>query len=252
MTGGCLKDIDVIILAGGLGTRIRGILGDTPKVLAPINGKPYLEHLLEWLEGFGAQRIIMSLGHLSDKVEAYLRDRPQVECIAETKPLGTGGSIRYGRPAFRSEPVLIMNGDTWLGTDLEPFVESHIASGRALSLMCVEVDDVSRYGKLEIDGSTVRLFLEKDPDDTGPGYVNGGVYLFSQNALDELCAREAVSLERDYFFRLAPGSIGAFIPKRATFIDIGTSESLEASASVLSGKQIKSPRTIGAKHGQQN
>jgi NDP-sugar pyrophosphorylase family protein len=228
-----LEDIDVAILAGGLGTRIRDTLGDTPKVLAPINGRPYLDYLLDWLDGFGASRIIMCLGHLAQKVEDHLQGREGVECIVEPEPLGTGGAVRFCRDAFRSNHLLVMNGDTWLEMDLDPFVATHLKSNSNISMVCVQVDDVSRYGNVIIHEHSVMGFTEKNLNNTGPGFINGGAYLLSQKVLDELCRMNVHSIENDFFFKLKPGSIRAFIPEKANFIDIGTPESLDAAVSVL-------------------
>jgi NDP-sugar pyrophosphorylase family protein len=126
-----------------------------------------------------------------------------------------------------------MNGDTWLEMDLTPFVTAHLNSNSNISMVCVQVEDVSRYGKVKIHNSLVTGFTEKDPRDKGPGFINGGVYLLSQKALDELCKMNAYSLEIDFFFELKPGSILAFTPEKAKFIDIGTPESLAAAISVL-------------------
>jgi mannose-1-phosphate guanylyltransferase len=233
MKANCLKGIDVAILAGGLGTRIKDLLGDTPKVLAPINGRPYLNYLLEWLDGFGVSRIVMCLGHLAQKVEDHLQDRRGIECIVEPEPLGTGGAVRFCRDAFRSDHLLVMNGDTWLEMDLAPFVAAHLNSKSNISMVCVHVEDITRYGKVRIDNHLVTGFTEKNSKDKGPGFINGGVYLLSQKALDDLCRMNARSLEIDFFYELKPGSILAFIPERAKFIDIGTPESLATAVSVL-------------------
>ena len=228
-----LEGIDVAILAGGLGTRIRDTLGDTPKVLAPINGRPYLDYLLEWLDGFGASRIIMCLGNLAQKVEDHLQGREGVECIVEPEPLGTGGAVRFCRDAFRSNHLLVMNGDTWLEMDLDPFVAMHLKSNSNISMVCVQVEDISRYGNVKIHDNSVIEFIEKSPKNTGPGFINGGIYLLSQKTLDDLCRKNISSIENDFFFKLRPGSIRAFVPEKANFIDIGTPESLATAVSVL-------------------
>ena len=233
MNGKSLEDIDVAILAGGLGTRIRDVLGDTPKVLAPINGRTYLDYLLEWLDGFGASRIIMCLGHLAQKVEDHLQGREGVECIVEPKPLGTGGALRFCRDAFRSDHLLVMNGDTWLEMDLAPFVAAHLKSNSNISMVCVKVEDISRYGNVTINDHSVVEFTEKNLSNTGPGFINGGVYLLSQKILNDLYRMNIHSLENDFFFKLKPGSIHAFVPEEINFIDIGTPESLAAAVFVL-------------------
>ncbi len=229
-----LKGIDVAILAGGLGTRVRGVLGDTPKVLAPINGRPYLDHLLDWLAKFNVERVVMCLGHQAQKVEDHLaKHHPQIECIIEDAPLGTGGAIQNCRHLLKTSSILIMNGDTWLETDLGEFVAAHQRDAQDISIICVAVEDVSRYGKLQVNKGVVTEFCEKDTNDTGFGFINGGVYLMSQAALGLLCETPIFSLENDFFQKLPPESIHAFIPDEANFIDIGTPETLVAANSIL-------------------
>ncbi len=228
-----LDHIDVAVLAGGFGTRIRGVLGDTPKVLAPINGRPYLDHLMAWLKGYGVEHIVLCLGHQAQKVQKHLGQDHSIECIVEKRPLGTGGAIQNCRHRLRSDLVLIMNGDTWLETDLAEFVAAHNDREQEISMICVPVDDVSRYGKISIDGNTITSFSEKDIDNRGAGYINGGIYLFSQAALDRLCDAPVISLEKDFFHVLPAGTIHAYIPTNANFIDIGTPETLADAGNVL-------------------
>lgn len=232
-----LGGIDAAVLAGGLGTRIRSVLGDTPKVLAPVAGRPFLGHLLDRLASAGVRRTVLCLGHLADRVEAWL-DREEVRHgmeivrLVEPSPLGTAGAIAFARPQLRTDPVLVMNGDTFVDADLASFVASHARSGAAASVLCVAVQDASRYGRVDVglDGRVLR-FREKQP---GSGIVNAGVYLFSAGFLDGIAAEKAVSLERDILERAPPGALNAYAT-RARFIDIGTPESLAAAAHVLSG-----------------
>src|SRR5580704_14263988 len=127
----CLRGIDVFIVAGGLGTRIAPILGETPKLLAPIGGYPYLAYLLRWLWRFEARRIVLGLGHRASVVIDYLnhasisRSDYVVETIVEPLPLGTAGAIRFARQSLHSDPVLIMNGDSFVDADLCQFVDYH-------------------------------------------------------------------------------------------------------------------------------
>jgi NDP-sugar pyrophosphorylase family protein len=231
-----LDGIDVVVLAGGLGTRIKGVLGDTPKVLAPINGRPFLDHLLDHLARLGAGRAVLSLGHLADKVIAHLEASPpplSVDTIIETAPLGTGGAMRLVSPRLTTDPVMLLNGDTWLEVDFAGFLAAHRAAGRLCSILCVEVPDVSRYGRVEIgaDG-TLAAFVEKDPTFAGPGWINGGAVLFSRAALALLDSSTGPSIERDFLASLPPGSIHAHCAG-GTFIDIGTPDSLAEAPSLL-------------------
>ena len=236
-----LDGIDVVVLAGGLGTRIQGVLGDTPKVLAPVGGRPFLDRLLEYLAAQGAGRVILALGHRAEAVVDYLRERPiplPVLTLVEPRPLGTGGALRFVAPHVRGDPVLVVNGDTWLAADLAAFLAAHRGGGALVSLLCVDVPEIDRYGSVDLDGDgRVVRFVEKDPSRKGPGLVNGGVVLLARSALAEITG---ASLERDFLATLPPGSIQAHVARGAAFIDIGTPESLAAAAGVpgLGGETI--------------
>lgn len=234
-----LDGLDVVVLAGGLGTRIRSVLGDTPKVLAPVDGRPFLDLLLERLAAVGAGRAVLSLGHLADKVVAHLERHGAplpVETVVEAEPLGTAGAIRLLAGRLRSDPVLVMNGDTWLDADLGAFLAAHRGSGADAALLCVAVENVARYGRVELasDG-TVARFVEKDPDRSGGGLINGGIYLFGAAALRRLAATTGPSLERDFLALMPAGRLLGFVADGAAFVDIGTPESLAGAAAVVRG-----------------
>lgn len=245
-----LANIDVAILAGGLGTRIRDVLGDTPKVLAPINGRAFLDHVLDRIAAAGGRRVVLCLGHAADRVIAHLEESPRDDLVIETaiepEPLGTAWALRFARPMLQSDPVMVMNGDTYLDADLSAFATDHRASGAAASLICVAVDSVARYGRVDVrpDGLIAR-FVEKDATDDGPGVVSGGVYLFSGELLDRLASGRGVSLERDFLEQLPPGSVRAWIAEGATFVDIGTPASLRQAATLLP-KAGPTGRRVGA------
>jgi NDP-sugar pyrophosphorylase family protein len=229
----CLATLDVLVIAGGLGTRIQSVLGETPKLLAPIGGRPYLAYLLDWLRDFGAKRIVLSLGHRAQAVVDFLDshrssyDDQTVVTVTEPQPLGTAGAIRFARPNLRTDPVLVMNGDSFADADLCAFLAHHRRAQAKATLLCAEVDDAGRYGRIELDGEgRIRGFIEKDPDFHGRSIVSAGVYLFSAALLDEIAASSATSLEHDVFGRAPSGSFNAFAGRFA-FIDIGTPESLK-------------------------
>jgi NDP-sugar pyrophosphorylase family protein len=238
----CLATLDVLVIAGGLGTRIQSTLGDTPKLLAPIGGRPYLAYLLEWLRRFGAKRIVLSLGHRAQAVIDFLErnrssyDDLTVVTVTEPEPLGTAGAVRFARPNLRCDPVLVMNGDSFADADLCAFVDHHRRVNAKATLLCAEVDDAGRYGRVELDGKgRIRGFIEKDPNFHGRSAVSAGVYLFSAALLDEIAAGGAVSLERDVFGRAVSCTLNAFAGPFA-FIDIGTPESLKLAERVFGAK----------------
>jgi NDP-sugar pyrophosphorylase family protein len=232
----CLADIDVLILAGGLGTRLGDTLGPLPKVLAPVAGRPFLDHLLAWLEGFGARRIVLALGHKSDRVIAHVEAMASplaLVPLVEPRPLGTAGALRFARPSLESDPVLVLNGDSFVDADLCALVAAHRERGAAISMLCAQVPDCGRYGRVETSGRLrFERFAEKDEARPGPGLINAGVYLFAASVLDEIARGDAASLERDVLAKRAPGSI-ALVAGPFRFIDIGTPESLRAADQVL-------------------
>lgn len=234
-----LDGIDVVVLAGGLGTRIRGVLGDTPKVLAPINGRPFLDLLLERLAAEGAGRVILALGHRAEAVAEHLAAVPPplpVVQVVEPAPLGTGGAVRFAAAATQGDPVMVMNGDTWIDADFGALLAGHRTAGRPQTLLAVEVPDIARFGSLALtaDGA-VESFVEKDPARIGRGLINGGAYVFSRAALVALDQAGAVSLERDYLMTRPPGGIHAHVEQGAAFVDIGTPESLANAGGVIRG-----------------
>jgi NDP-sugar pyrophosphorylase family protein len=225
----CLARIDALVLAGGLGTRIRPVLGDIPKLLAPIGRRTYLDHLLDWLASFGAHRVVLGLGHLSNKVTDHLHAHPRSDValswVAEPTPLGTAGAIRFVRPELRSDPVLIINGDSFADVDLCAMLRSHCQRGASATILCAEVGNANRYGRVQVDaGGVIQGFLEKEETFHGPAVVNAGIYFLSAKLLDHIAAGSAKSLEREVFEREPAGSLAAFFSSSG-FIDIGTPES---------------------------
>lgn len=233
----CLKDIDVVILAGGLGTRIRETLGDTPKLLAPIGGTPFLDYVINRLKLFGARRLVLGLGHLAGAVEDYLETRPPdgiaVETLVEPEPLGTAGALRHIAGKIETDPVMVMNGDSFIAADLCRFLEKHGQSGADASLLAAEVENMSRFGRLMLSPQgRIEAFLEKDPGESGPGVINAGVYCFSAAMLETIMNIEGPSMEHDVFEALPPGTLNAVIGE-GPFIDIGTPDDLVRAEEVL-------------------
>lgn len=233
----CLTEIDVFVLAGGLGTRIQPVLGEKPKLLAPIGGRTYLSFLLDWLAFFGARRIIFGLGHRAEVIRAELECHPRTDLsivtVIEPEPLGTGGAIGHARDQFRTDPVMVINGDSFVDADLCEFVAAYSARGSLGSVLCTEVPDGGRYGRVHIDANrNIVSFAEKDASQTGAATINAGIYLLSATLLDMIASTRKSSIERDIFPALTAGSLQAFAGA-FEFIDIGTPESLERAAATF-------------------
>jgi NDP-sugar pyrophosphorylase family protein len=232
-----IADLDIVVLAGGLGTRLRDVLPDTPKILAPVGDRPFLDHLLHWLIRQGARRVVLSLGYRAGDVLTYLETHsfapPQIHPLVEPEPLGTGGAVAFALPFLDSDPVLVINGDTFVDTNLNAFVRHYRDCGADASIVCAEVENAGRYGRVEIDAAgRVHRFAEKDPAASGPAWINAGVYLFGRQVLPKIATLRKGSLERDILEKMPPGSIVAF-RAQGRFLDIGTPETLALAPEVL-------------------
>ncbi|HMB93038.1 MAG TPA: nucleotidyltransferase family protein [Rhodothermales bacterium] len=230
-----------VILCGGLGTRLRGVVDDRPKVLAPVAGEPFLGYLLDHLQGQGISDIVLSTGHLGELVEDYVgsgdRWGVRVRCVREPEPLGTGGALRFVADALDvQEPFLVLNGDTFFSDALSQLVDFHAMRPEAqATLALVEVMQAARYGTVEADPKTgtVTAFLEKQPGRAGSAWINAGVYVLDPSLLSTIPPGRNVSLERDVFPRRIGRGLYACPFPDATFLDIGTPEDYARASQVL-------------------
>ena len=233
-----LAGIDVAVLSGGLGTRLRPAVADLPKILAPVGGRPFFDIMADWLSRFGVRRMVLCLGYKADAVTRHIEtvNRKDIEFVpvVEPEPMGTGGAIRHARRFLRTDPIMVVNGDSWVDADLGEFLAFHRRQGSLASLVCVDVDDSSRYGRVEVgDNGMIERFIEKEPGNPRPGLINAGVFLLSQKALDRLEMWETISLERDFLQRLSRGELAGFICRGSAFVDIGTPSSLAEAEHII-------------------
>jgi NDP-sugar pyrophosphorylase family protein len=177
-----LQDITALILAGGLGTRLRSVVADRPKVLVPVHGRPFLAFLLDQLAAAGLRHAVLCTGFRAELVreELGLRWGPlELEYSAEESPLGTGGALRRALPLARSEVVLALNGDSYCDADLPGFFAAHDTSRSAGTLLLTEVADTSRYGRVECNRDGRVLAFSEKQSAGGRGWINAGVYLLN-------------------------------------------------------------------------
>jgi D-glycero-alpha-D-manno-heptose 1-phosphate guanylyltransferase len=223
-----------VILAGGLGTRIRHLLQGRPKPLAEVAGRPFLEWVIRYLAGQGLRRIVLSAGYAGEQIEAFARsfELPgvQVDTVIEPQPLGTAGGFLYAWQARAGDArnALVLNGDSLALVPLAPLFSAAADAPCAGALLAVEVEDASRYGTLVADETgRLQAFAEKRPV-TEPGPVNAGVYLLSRAAIASIpVAQSPLSFETQVFpDLLARGERLQVVPARGAFLDIGTEASL--------------------------
>jgi NDP-sugar pyrophosphorylase family protein len=219
------QDLKAVLLVGGLGTRLRSVVADTPKVLASVGKGPFLELLVQQLLSQGIHRLVMCSGYLADQIESEFGDGHawgvSIEYSKEEQALGTAGAIKHAERHLRDFPVfVVMNGDSFLEVDFSQLIDFHLLNHRIATLAVVRVEDTSRYGTVDVDANgRVKGFAEKTGN-AMPGLINGGVYIFNQAVLQYIPERPA-SLERDVFPRLLEHGVYA-LEQHGMFIDIGT------------------------------
>lgn len=226
--------MEAIVLAGGMGTRLRKVVPDLPKPMAPVAGKPFLEILLTALQKKGFKRIILSLGFMAEKIVSHFGDHYQgMEIVyeIETTPLGTGGALKAALGHCQSDHVFVFNGDTFLDLETDS-VEAHWQREQKPMIVARHVEDTARYGSLETHDGHVTGFIEKGL--TGPGLINAGCYVLPHNIFDDREANQPFSLEQDYLFDAVKNQPVAVFATQGQFIDIGIPEDYNRAQSELS------------------
>lgn len=216
--------LEAIVLAGGFGTRLRSVVSDVPKPMAPVAGRPFLEILLAKLAGNGFHRVVLSLGYMSNKVIAHFgTEFCGLELIYEVEetPLNTGGAVRAALQHCRHDHVFVFNGDTFLDLEVSQLEGLWQQNGHPV-IVAREVLDTARYGRLEITDGRAVGFLEKGK--AGPGLVNAGCYILPLHCLDAFDVGKPFSLEADFLACSVPHmKIDVFVT-HGQFIDIGVPE----------------------------
>ncbi len=222
-----LSDITVVILAGGLGTRLHSVLSDRPKVLAEVLGRPFLTYLLDQLSSAGAREVILCTGYMGDRVQEVYGDVYKSLYLLysrEDEPLDTGGALRLALPLLKSDSVLVMNGDSYIRTDLSCYMDWFFQVDRRAAILLTRVSDTRRYGMVKVEKDETILAFEEKGVGGGPGWINAGVYFVKTSLLKSIPVGKAFSLEREFFPSLVGKGLFGYQCK-GRFIDIGTPES---------------------------
>lgn len=213
-----------IVLAGGLGTRLRSAVPDLPKCLAPVGKRPFLEIQLQALAAQGVDHFVLSLGHMAGAVQdaaRRFRVDARIETVVEAQPLGTGGAVLHAMAEAGLDDALVANGDTFLEASLAAML-TPLRAGERFRMAAIAVPDRARYGGVELQGSRVSAFIEKGRQ--GPGLINAGLYRVQRAAFDGFERGVAVSMETQVMpALLAPGTLHAAVLD-GSFIDIGVPE----------------------------
>ncbi|HEY9063666.1 MAG TPA: sugar phosphate nucleotidyltransferase [Burkholderiaceae bacterium] len=233
--------MQAIILAGGLGTRLRSVVADRPKVLAPVAGRPFLAWMLDDLVRAGFESVCLATGYLAEQIEEALGHEHVVVDAArsarliyshEDVPLGTGGAVWQALRHFSDKPTFVLNGDTYVRPDWRQMLSYHEAQRSRLTIGVRQVEDTSRYGAVEIIDGRITAFGEKAC--IGRGLINAGVYLVQSDTFAPLSTTtNSFSLERDLI-----GTHIAKLQPRAwlidsPFLDIGVPEDFQRAEAFL-------------------
>lgn len=222
------SEIAFAILAGGMGTRLRSVIADRPKVLAPVCGKPFLAWWLDAIARHGARKVVLCTGYMADLVEETMgASHGPLELVysAETSPLGTGGCLRRAWEKSGASTLLVLNGDSFCAPDFPAFYHGWKRSGVPAGIVLREMEDTSRYGRVELSPENRVLSFQEKKEGAGCGWINSGVYLLEEKLLRGLPANGLPSsIERDHFPSWVPAGIYGH-PYNGPFLDIGTPES---------------------------
>ena len=217
---------EAIVLAGGLGTRLRSAVPDLPKCMAPVNGRPFLSYLLDYFQSQGIRRYIFSVGYRHEVIVDFIRDQYKaLDAVfsIEQEPLGTGGGIFLSMQQAREAQVLVLNGDTFFRVDVETLSAFHVEKEAECTLALKSMSGFDRYGVVETDDSgCIRDFLEKKP--YKQGLINGGVYAIQRDRFLQRNYPAVFSFEMEYLEQVVTEGCLYGQVQEGYFIDIGIPE----------------------------
>lgn len=229
---------DIIILAGGLGTRLRDVVTDAPKSMALVKGKPFLEYQLNFIKKSGFRRVILSTGYKGEMIKNHFGSSYNgLELLYshEENPLGTGGAVKQAFELVETPHALIMNGDTMFRINLDYFFQSAVENLSEASVALRFSSDASRYGLVELDHeSRIIAFREKSKESVS-GLINGGVYIISAKSFRKIDFPEVFSLERDFFAQYLKNIVINGFVFNDFFLDIGIPEDYNKAQELFNG-----------------
>lgn len=233
--------MQAILLAGGLGTRLRSVVADRPKPLADVCGKPFLEYLILELKRHGISDIVMAVGYKGEMIEEYFNNGAKwgisIQYAYEHELLGTAGAIKNAEQKLYSSEFFVINADTFYQAAYEDAMRLYEKNDPDMVLVLRKVSDISRYGSVRIQEHRVLGFNEKT-EENAPGLINGGIYLMKRDILKRIPQNKKCSLENEIIPRLIEnGDRVEGIVNEGYFIDIGVPEDYhQFTEDVRSGK----------------
>jgi D-glycero-alpha-D-manno-heptose 1-phosphate guanylyltransferase len=236
------QETDVLILCGGLGTRFRAVREDIPKALAPIQGVPFIDLLLDDLVLQGFRRIILATGHLSSQLEYHAKQQNDAEYIISCEPiqLGTGGAIKFAEKHFRSKQILILNGDSHINCDFNSLLEFHHNNNADMSILLSSATKGDDYGNVKInDENRITVFSEKPEKSESYSelsLINAGVYCLNCSMLTDLEPKVECSIEKEWIPSWLQSHRIIGLRTEQSVHDIGTPERYKDSQTMFQDK----------------
>ena len=247
-----------LVLCGGMGTRLRSVIGEKQKTMTEINDTPFLVRVINYLKSYKITKVIFATGYKSEEVRRYFGEKyyfgVEVDYSEEKIALGTGGAIRHALPKIKYDDILVLNGDTLFEADINSLINNFKKINADMSIICKEEDDKSRYGTIKIsydgENGTVKgegvivSFDEKITKTNGENkyelgqkekeskekndlFINGGIYIIKKSLIETIPENEKLSLEKDLIPKwLSEGKLIGGVVSDESFVDIGTPESL--------------------------
>ena len=237
--------MQALILCGGQGTRLRSVIGESQKTMTKVGTTPFLVSVINYLKNYKITNVIFATGYKSHEVRDYFGEKyyfgVEVSYSEEKISLGTGGAIRNAFSKLKYDEILVLNGDTLFEADLDMLIDNFKVLNADMSIACKKIDDKSRYGTIKIsfdsdknvgnkNQGVVVSFNEKvneNSDDNSNLYINGGIYIIKKDLIATIPQNEKISLEKDLIPKwISEGRLIGGVVSEASFIDIGTPESL--------------------------
>ncbi|GAB2813155.1 nucleotidyltransferase family protein [Ferruginibacter profundus] len=220
---------EAVILAGGLGTRLKSVVSDVPKCMAPVNGMPFLAFIINDLKKQGIKRFIFSLGYKSESIidfaEEHYKNLDKVYVI-EKAPLGTGGAIKEACKNALEENVIVLNADTLFAIDLQELADIHSKQKNECTIALKQMTNFSRYGSAETN-SNAMITSFKEKQFLKKGLINGGIYVLNVAAFLKEPLPDIFSFEKEYLEKNVDTHKLYGIAFDDYFIDIGIPEDYE-------------------------
>lgn len=214
--------MDAIILAGGFGTRLRSVVSDVPKPMAPVANQPFLSYLLEYLKQYDINKVILCTGYKHQVIEEYFSTsykQINIRYSVEEEPLGTGGAIKKALSMIDSDHAIVLNGDTLFNINLSEFIDLHYKENADITIALKFLTDFDRYGSVVLEENKIIGFEEKSYKSSG--YINGGVYIINKQLLELYTLSSTFSFEKEILESKVDNLNIVGYKSSSYFIDIG-------------------------------